>query len=360
MRTPKNWARSLSRALIDKKQLLQNGLVLEEELPILEQVKKNFDIRIPKVFLKNIKTTALAKQFVPSIKELIFLPEELEDPIGDERWTPVEGLTHRYVDRVLLKPTYLCASYCRFCFRRSQVSDPKNNLSVENFRKAIDYIKMNTQIWEVIFTGGDPFTLTNATLCNMLHAVDAIEHVQIIRFHTRIPSVLPDRVDEDLIKILKNLKKTLWIAVHINSAHEFTSECKKALATFRNAGIPLVLQSVLLKDINDSPQKLTALLKTAVQHGVKPYYLHYPDLAQGTHHFRIPLEKAIQLVQNLQGKISGLCLPHLIVDIPGGAGKISLNSHTAEKLENHTWKFTSPLDNSTIIVKYPSSSSGHF
>ncbi|APJ03343.1 KamA family radical SAM protein [Silvanigrella aquatica] len=351
----KNWARELSQGLINIEQLKSKEIISANEVHSLKSVKDNFDIRVPHIFVKQIQNEnyVLKKQFVPHSNELIFLPEELDDPIGDERWTPVEGITHRYPDRVLFKVTYMCASYCRFCFRRYKVSNSENNLDQNHFEKAFDYIKSNKNIWEVIFTGGDPLTLTDKALQNIMVKMSSIEHVKIIRFHSRIPSVLPSRINKSLIEILKESKKTVWIAAHINAAEEFTDEAQRALAMLIDNGIPVLLQSVLLKDINDKPEKLISLLKTAIENRVKPYYLHYPDLAKGTDHFRVPLKEAIALVKGLRGKISGLCIPQFIIDIPGGEGKIAINAHTAKELDNHIWQFESPLTGSLIQVKYP-------
>jgi lysine 2,3-aminomutase len=351
----KNWARELSQGLISLGQLREQNIISDDEVNHLKPVKENFDIRIPHIFLDQIKNknNGLAKQFIPSSKELLFFPEELDDPIGDERWTPVEGITHRYPDRVLLKATYMCASYCRFCFRRYKVSHPDNNLNPDNFEKAIHYIKSHPEIWEVILTGGDPLTLTDNAIKKLINGLSAIEHLKVIRFHTRIPSVLPSRINKPLIEILKNSNKSIWIAAHINSSEEFTSESKIALAALIDNGIPVLLQSVLLKGINDTHEKLVSLLKIAIENRVKPYYLHYPDLAKGTEYFRVPLKQAIELMKGLRGKISGLCLPQFIIDIPGGEGKIVVNANSIVELDDNTWEFESPLNGSRIKVKYP-------
>ncbi|KAB8036523.1 KamA family radical SAM protein [Silvanigrella paludirubra] len=355
MKMENNWARDLSKGIIDLETLNKHDLIDKNQIDQLKLVKDNFDIRVPNLFLNEIKNNnkELAKQFIPSTNELLFFPEELEDPIGDERWTPVKGITHRYPDRVLLKVTYMCASYCRFCFRRYKVSNSENNLTHENFEEAIQYIKANSNIWEVILTGGDPLTLTDKALNNLLEQLKEISHLKVIRIHTRIPSVLPSRVTQNLIDLLKNTNKSIWIAAHINSVSEFTNECKNAISLLVRNGIPVLLQSVILKDINDTEEKLVSLLKTAVENNIKPYYIHYPDLAKGTEHFRIPLKQAIHLLKSLRGKISGLCIPEFIIDIPGGNGKIAVNPNSAIELENNQWKFESPLNGSQIIVKYP-------
>ncbi|KAB8032056.1 KamA family radical SAM protein [Fluviispira multicolorata] len=355
MISEKNWAQELAKSLISLNQLSEKAMICESEVTELQKVKDTFDIRVPQLFIEDIiqGNTALAKQFIPSKNEIIFLPEELEDPIGDARWTPVEGIVHRYPDRVLFKPTYLCGVYCRFCFRRNKVSDASHNLKSENAKTAINYIKDHSEIWEVILTGGDPLVMTDKVLQEILSEIAAIDHVKVIRFHSRIPSVLPSRITNSLIQLLKSTNKSIWIAAHMNSADEFTPEAKIALAKLIDNGIPVLLQSVLLKEINDTHETLVSLFKVAIENRVKPYYIHYPDLAKGTEQFRIPLKKAIELVKGLRGTISGLCIPHFIIDIPGGSGKIAINTHTAKECKNNTWEFESPLDGTIITVQYP-------
>jgi len=350
----KNWARELASGLVTQGQLAQEGLVSDTTASCFSDIEEQFHTRIPQVLLEQIKTNpALAKQFVPSADELVFYPEELDDPIGDDTHSPVEGITHRYPDRVLLKPTYMCGVYCRFCFRRNKVSHAQFNLKADAYSQAITYIANNSQIWEVILTGGDPLVLTDNALKKIFSDLSKIEHVSVIRIHTRIPVVLPSRIQASLVEIFKETQKTVWISVHINSAQEFTQESISALNMLTENGFPLVMQSVLLKGINDTEDDLVTLFKAAVKNKIKPYYLHYPDLAKGTHHFRVPLKKAIELVKNLRGKISGLCIPHFIVDIPGGKGKIAMNAHTAMELHDNNWTFESPITGETVTVTYP-------
>lgn len=348
------WGKELSKGLISVNQLAQHNLIDKEQTDDLEKIKNHLDIRVPQAFIQDIKNNVevLKKQFIPTKNELIFLPEELEDPIGDEIWSPVEGITHRYPDRVLLKPTYMCAAYCRFCFRRYKVSHTEHNLKEEAYKKAVAYIKQKEKIEEVILTGGDPLTLTDKILQKILYDLANIEHVKTLRFHTRIPSLLPSRVTTDLIHMLKETKKSVWVAAHMNHCDEFKPETKKALAMFIDNGIPVILQSVLLKGVNNTTEALVNLFKTAVENRVKPYYLHYPDLAKGTKHFRIPLQEAILLVKSLRGKISGLCIPQFILDIPGGKGKIEINPHFSKEISPGLWQFESPLDGSIVQVRY--------
>ena len=214
------------------------------------------------------------------------------------------------------------------------------------------YIKSHKEIIEVILTGGDPLVLTDKKLFYILEKLSQIEHLKFLRIHTRIPSVLPSRINDGMIEKMRALNKTLWIVLHVNSHEEFDERTCLAVKKLRDAGIGLLMQSVLLKDVNDSAKLLKELFYKAVENGVKPYYLHYLDPAQGTGHFRVSLSKAISLIEKLRGEVSGLCMPQLIVDIPGGAGKIPIEPDWYHKDEDGTWHFKSPLDRKIYSFKY--------
>lgn len=336
-------------------QLQSSGLVGADVVPYLSEIQSHLDFRIPENYVRQIQTGdhALAQQFVPSTQELLFFPEELEDPIGDERFTPVEGLTHRYPDRVLLKVTYMCGVYCRFCFRRYKVSKQKQVHLEQQLVQCLDYIERDARIWEVILTGGDPLILSDKALKGVLDRLSTIPHIKVIRFHTRMPSAVPERVSDNLLELLKSTSKSLWMALHINSPSELSLTAERAIARLHAAGVHLLSQSVLLRNVNDTSEILTALLRRFVELGIKPYYLHYPDLAQGTQHFRIPLAKAVELIAQLRGEVSGLCIPQLMVDIPGGHGKVTLDRMRARQLSDTAWEFESPLTRQWIRVEYP-------
>jgi lysine 2,3-aminomutase len=335
--------------------LQRRGLVDPATARELEMVREHFDIRVPAQFLEECEAgdSTLSRQFVPSADELKIHPTELEDPIGDEAFTPIEGITHRYPDRVLFKINYTCAVYCRFCFRRYKVAKPQYNLLQEQVKAGLDYISQQPQIWEVILTGGDPLVLSNERLRPILDHLQSVPHVKVLRFHTRIPSVAPERINDGLLEMLKNSKKSVWMAVHINSPSELKDNCRAAIRRLIENGIGVVSQSVLLRGVNDDLQTLEALMRGFVELGIKPYALNYPDLAKGTQHFRIPLANAIELVAQLRGRVSGLCLPQLIVDIPGGLGKISVDIQRARQLSVQEWEFKSPLTGEPLRVVYP-------
>lgn len=353
--TEANWARELARGAISENQLKENGWISQSEFEQMKAVKEELDIRVPQQFFKHIDNNVeeIAKQFIPSSNELIFLPEELSDPIGDEVWTPVKGVTHRYKDRILLKATYQCASYCRFCFRRYKVSDSNENLTQTQLSEAFNYIKNNPQIWEVILTGGDPLVLSSKRIRELLQPLQNISHVKVIRIHTRVLTVLPTRIDDDLINALNGSGKSVWIVAHINSAKEITPEAEASVSLLKKNQINLLSQSVFLKGVNDSCEALESLFRNLIILGIKPYYLHYPDLAQGTGHFRMSLEKAIEIYSSLRGRVSGICLPQLMIDIPGGHGKVPADKAWIKCLGDGKWEFTSPLDQSTIKISYP-------
>ncbi|MDB5734079.1 MAG: lysine 2,3-aminomutase YodO family protein [Alphaproteobacteria bacterium] len=274
----------------------------------------------------------IARQFLPSLEELITLPHELADPIGDAAHTPVPGIVHRHTDRVLFKVVASCPVYCRFCFRREMIGPGKENaLSNDAFEAALDYIAAHPEIWEVILTGGDPFILSPRRVAEVTARLAAIDHVKIIRWHTRVPVVDPARVTDALVAALHAPGATTWVAVHANHVREFSAEARRAVARLADGGIMLVSQSVLLKGVNDNADALAELMRAFVENRIKPYYLHHPDLAPGTAHFRIGIAQGLALVKQLRARLSGLAMPTYMLDIPGGFGKVPLDSDHVEE-----------------------------
>jgi lysine 2,3-aminomutase len=263
----------------------------------------------------------IARQFVPQAAELSVAPEESGDPIGDRRLSPVKGIVHRYPDRVLLKPNHVCPVYCRFCFRREQVGPDSETLSAAELAAALDYVRQRPEVWEVIVTGGDPFLMAPRRIGSIVQALDAIPHLGVIRFHTRVPIVDPERVGTELVEALA-AEKAVYVAVHANHPRELTPAAQAACLRLAKAGVPLLGQTVLLKGVNDDPATLEALLRGLVAMRVRPYYLHHGDLARGTAHFRTSLEEGRALVAGLRGRVSGLCQPTYVLDLPGGYGKV--------------------------------------
>jgi lysine 2,3-aminomutase len=313
-------------------ELLDAGLVKSDDVANLTKVAERYAIAITPAMQALMDVAhandPIAAQFVPHADELIQTPQELADPIGDHAHSPVEGIVHRYPDRVLLKAVHSCPVYCRFCFRREMVGpDGDGLLSGDALEKAIDYIRAHSEIWEVIFTGGDPLVLSPRRLQGILAQLASIEHVKIIRFHTRVPVVDPDRVDAALIDALQASGKTTYIAIHANHARELTNEAKAAIDRLLSAGIVLVSQTVLLKGINDDAAILADLMRKFVELRIRPYYLHHPDLAPGTGHFRLSLKRGQEIFAALRGHVSGLCQPTYVLDIPGGHGKAPIGAN---------------------------------
>jgi lysine 2,3-aminomutase len=276
----------------------------------------------------------IARQFLPDIAELTVTAEELADPIADEAHAPVKGIVHRHPDRVLLKAVASCPVYCRFCFRRETVGPGKPNaLSTADLAGALAYIQNHPEIWEVILTGGDPFILSPRRMGQITQALALTGHVKIVRWHTRVPVVEPDWVTDELAASLIAPGVTSWVAIHANHPRELTDAARRAVARLAQAGASLVSQTVLLKGVNDNIETLSELMRSFVEAGIKPYYLHHPDLARGTSHFRLGIEEGLVLTRQLRARMSGLAQPTYVLDLPGGHGKVVLDSANVEKTD---------------------------
>lgn len=276
----------------------------------------------------------IAAQYIPTAAELIEHPGERPDPIGDHPHSPVEGIVHRYPDRVLLKLLHVCPVYCRFCFRREMVGpDGDGTLSPDRIQVALDYIRSHERIWEVILTGGDPLILSPRRLREVMQALSTINHVKIIRIHSRVPAVDPARITEELVDALKASGKTVFIALHVNHPRELTDEVRAACARLVDSGFSMVSQSVLLKGINDKAEILADLMRSFVEMRIKPYYLHHPDMAPGTAHFRLTISQGQTIMRELRNHVSGLCIPHYILDLPDGHGKVEAGVSALREIE---------------------------
>ncbi|MGA8550214.1 MAG: lysine-2,3-aminomutase-like protein [Stellaceae bacterium] len=312
--------------------LVSAGLVAPERLDPIRRVAEQFAVAVTPDMAALIErgeaNDPIAAQFVPDQAELAVGDEELADPIGDQRWSPVPGIVHRHPDRVLLKPTLLCPVYCRFCFRREAVGKAPAMLGRAALDRAFAYVRERPQIWEVIVTGGDPFVLAPRRIALIVRALDRIAHLGVIRFHTRVPVVEPGRVTPALVEAL-SAEKAVYVVVHANHPRELTAAAKEAVTRLVRAGIPLLSQTVLLRGVNDDAAVLEALFRGFVAMRVKPYYLHHADLARGTAHFRTGIAEGQRLVRRLRAGASGLCQPTYVLDIPGGWGKVPLASCAA-------------------------------
>jgi lysine 2,3-aminomutase len=304
----------------------------------IESVAQRYAVALTPAVARLIDRTdpkdPIARQFVPDMAELTVTPQERADPIGDGSHSPVEGIVHRYPDRVLLKAVHVCPVYCRFCFRREMVGPHgQGTLGDTALAHAFDYIRAHPEIWEVILSGGDPLILSPRRLAEILGQLAKIEHVKIIRLHTRVPVVDPGRVDDALIEALKKSGKTSYVALHANHPRELTAAARAACGRLVDAGIVMVSQTVLLKGVNDDPAVLGELMRAFVETRVKPYYLHHPDLAPGTSHFRLTIAEGQRLVSSLRGRLSGLCQPAYVLDIPGGHGKAFIGESAAREIK---------------------------
>jgi lysine 2,3-aminomutase len=295
-----------------------------ERLSALQQVAARYAVAITPAVTDMIDPSdphdPIAKQFLPDVRELDQQPEENADPIGDDAHSPVEGVVHRYPDRVLLKLVNACAVYCRFCFRREMVGPGRGGLSRAALDAALDYIAGTPEIWEVILTGGDPLVLSPRRLKAVMARLAAIDHVKVIRVHTRLPAVAPEKITPAVVKALRTGKAT-FVVLHANHARELTDYARAACARLIDAGIPMLSQSVLLRGVNDDADTLGQLMRALVECRIKPYYLHHADLAPGTAHFRTTIAEGQALMRTLHGRTSGLCQPSYVLDIPGGHGK---------------------------------------
>lgn len=297
-------------------------LLLDHELS--EGVNHSFRLLIPKYYLDLIDWSnvddPLRKMVVTSNVEQETKPYELEDPIADKTNTPVPGIIHRHTDRCLLMLTNFCAINCRFCFRKNLLST-----HTADKERALTYIEEHKEIEEVIFSGGDPFMLSDHFLTQAIDRLSSIKHIKIIRFHTRVPAVYPKRLTHAFINVLKGVKKQLVVVIHINHVREVTPEFVRCVQRIRKAGALVLSQTVLLKGVNNRVEDLSNLFRSLIEVGVKPYYLHHLDLAQGTHHFRVSIREGKKLMQELRTKISGIAVPEYVLDLPGGYGKVPVS-----------------------------------
>jgi lysine 2,3-aminomutase len=320
-------------------ELADAQLINSDRRAALEKVAARYAVAITPAIAELIDRSdphdPIARQFVPDARELAFDPQENRDPIGDDAHSPVPGLVHRYPDRVLLKLVNACAVYCRFCFRREMVGPGRGGLSRAALAAALDYIRATPKIWEVILTGGDPLVASPRRLADVMARLAGIEHVKVIRVHTRMPIAAPERISAALVRALRT-DKAVFVVLHANHPRELSKQARAACARFIDAGIPLLSQSVLLRGVNDDAETLGALMRALVECRIKPYYLHHADLAPGTAHLRTTIAQGQSLMRALHGRLSGLCQPAYVLDIPGGYGKspIGPNYLSADGVED--------------------------
>ena len=300
----------------------------DKERRALEQTTEKFPMAITPYYLSLVdpndwRNDPIFMQAFPSVNELRIENHDMSDPLHEDEDSPVPGLTHRYPDRVLMHVSNTCAMYCRHCTRKRKVGDRDSIPNRSELRQAIDYVRGNPRVRDVLLSGGDPLLLPDAQLDWLLTELTSIEHVEVVRIGTRTPVVLPYRITDDLVNMLKK-HHPLWINTHFNHPAEMTASSKQALARLANAGIPLGNQSVLLAGVNDCPRLIKVLNHKLVRNRVRPYYLYQCDLSEGLTHFRTPVGKGIEIMESLRGHTSGFSIPTYVVDAPGGGGKIPL------------------------------------
>jgi len=298
----------------------------EEEKQILNETQSKFPLSITPYYLSLIKKDnyqhdPVFKQSFLDSRELIVSSSEMGDPLSEDHDSPVPGITHRYPDRVLFLVSNVCAMYCRHCTRKRKVGDVDSIPDKNQIREGIEYIRNTPQVRDVLLSGGDPFLLSDEYLDWILTELRTIPHVQVIRIGTRTPVVLPYRITDGLVNMLKK-HHPVWVNTHFNHPREVTASAREALAKLADAGIPLGNQSVLLADVNDCPRVMKELVHKMVMNRVRPYYLYQCDLSEGLSHFRTPIGKGIEIMESLIGHTSGFCVPRYVIDAPGGGGKI--------------------------------------
>jgi lysine 2,3-aminomutase len=265
----------------------------------------------------------IRKQAVPTVNEFYYSQFEMADPCGEDKDSPVPGLVHRYPDRVLLIVTESCATYCRHCTRRRLVGESRGLLFGQTIDRAIEYIKSNRKIRDVLVSGGDPFMLEDERIEELLKKMRMLPQIEVLRIGTRVPVTLPQRITEKLIGILKKYSP-LWISIHFNHPKEITRRCKIACEMLADCGIPLGSQTVLLKGINDRPHIMRKLMQELLKIRVRPYYIYQCDPVRGTSHFRTPVAVGINIIEKLRGHTTGYGVPTYVIDAPGGGGKIPI------------------------------------
>lgn len=320
MSTPEKTLRSAA-------ELASAGFVPTRDVAALEAVGEKYAIALSPAMAGLIERgdagDPIARQFIPDVRELEVGAGERSDPIGDRVHEKVPGLIHRYPDRVLLKVTHACPVYCRFCFRREVVGPGGDSPLVGNaLERAAQYIEKQPQLREVILTGGDPLILSARRVAEIGERLGMIAHLDILRWHTRVPVVAPERMTGDVIDALAAPAKAVYVAIHANHPRELTTAARDAIGRLHAAGVGLISQTVLLKGVNDDVGTLEALFRAFVALKIRPYYLHQADLAPGTAHFRTTVGEGQALMRALRGRISGLALPTYILDVPGGFGKV--------------------------------------
>ena len=321
------WQSQLARAITEPAELLAAVGLGGEWLPAAQAAARLFPLRVPRGFVARMRPRdphdPLLRQVLPLAEECLTAEGFGADPVGDRAAMAVPGLLHKYRARVLLTVTGACAVHCRYCFRR-HFPYTDANPAVDRWHAALEYIAGDDSITEVILSGGDPLTLSDRRLTDLVRLLETIPHLRRLRLHTRLPIVLPERVNDDLLAWLGDTKLKPVIVVHANHAQELDGAVRAALGTLKAAGAELLNQSVLLRGVNDSVEALAGLSEALFDAGTLPYYLHMLDKVQGAAHFEVDETAARRLMQELQARLPGYLVPRLVREVPGGPGKLAL------------------------------------
>ncbi len=325
--------------------------IFDVDIEEMRRVHEVFPIRINPYYLSLIEKPGdpIWKQVVPDPKELIRSGVEEDDPLHEEDDSEVPNVTHRYPDRALFYVNYMCPIYCRFCTRKRKVGDP-DSIPDGSIEMGLQYLREHAEVHDVIISGGDPLMLTDRKIDYIVGGLRAIEHIEIIRIGTRVPVTLPQRITPELCAILKK-HHPFYINTHFNHPREITPETTEACERLADAGIPLGNQCVLLRGVNDDPAVMVELMKNLLKIRVKPYYIYQADLVYGTDHFRTSVKKGFEIIAALRGHISGLGVPHYVIDAPGGGGKIALIPNSIVSFDDEEIKLRNYEGN---VYRYPS------
>ena len=320
-----DWRVEFKRALRTAADLLEAGFIGEGDFPAFDELTRKYQFLLPRYYASLIDRAnphcPIRLQAIPSLKELTKVPGLYSDPLSDLKHKPASRITHRYRGRVLLHLTPNCSMYCRYCFRKSLLNSLKRDFFDGSLEEAFDYLRTQSEIREVIFSGGDPLMVSDEEFERVLQEISSISHIERLRIHTRVPVTFPMRITSKLIKILKSFPRKIIIVTHLNHPKEITPLSSQAIERFRT-GFVLLNQSVLLRGVNDSWKTLAMLSEGMFEMGVLPYYLHHPDRAQGTGHFDLTVEEGMQIFEKLRSELSGYLVPRYVIDKVGVPYKV--------------------------------------
>jgi len=322
-----DWKWQLSNRITTKEELMRVLNLSEKELNAFSTEISCFPLSITPYYAslidKNDENQPIRRTVVPVEDEHLVSSIEMQDPLSETSFSPVPGIVHRYPDRVLFLTTNFCSVYCRYCTRSRMVGNHQYYNTHEQWEKAIEYIKSNKNVRDVLLSGGDPLTMETEQLEWLLSRLSKIEHVEFIRIGTKVPVVLPQRINIELVNMLKKYHP-LWVSIHFTHPDELTEETRTACAMLADAGIPLGSQTVLLKGINDNVETMTKLCHKLLKARVKPYYLYQCDLVPGSAHFRTSVHTGIDIIDGMRGYTTGYAVPNYVIDAPNGGGKIRI------------------------------------